>query len=130
MADFQARLPELAQRNTQVIAASVDSKEDAQELADQLGLTFAIAYGLDYMAFAEATGAFYEVRPVHVNALSVDAIPAVGWTIRAHHRQKMANAPPTEILSFLAEKPIDHSDDPPLSIVLSRMLIAEPMDPS
>ena len=33
-----------------------------------LGLTFPIAYGLDYMAFAEKTGAFYEVRRSIIHA--------------------------------------------------------------
>ena len=35
---------------------------DAQEMIDLLGLTFPVGYGLNYMTFAEQTGAFYEER--------------------------------------------------------------------
>lgn len=62
MTAFQESLAELEQRNALVLAVSVDSKEDSQALIDMLGLTFPVGYGLDYLEFAEKTGAFYEVR--------------------------------------------------------------------
>lgn len=68
MADFQANISEFDARNVQIIAFSVDSKEDAQESVDTLGLTFPVGYGLDHIAFAEATGAFYEVRRSIIHA--------------------------------------------------------------
>lgn len=68
MADFQAHLAEFDERNVQLIAFSVDSKEDAQESVDTLGLTFPVGYGLDHIAFAELTGAFYEVRRSIIHA--------------------------------------------------------------
>lgn len=46
----------------------MDSKEDAQETIDLLGLTFPIGYGLDYLTFAEQTGAFFEVRREIIHA--------------------------------------------------------------
>lgn len=45
-----------------LLAASVDGEADARDLIDMLGLTFPVGYGLDYLEFASATGAFYEVR--------------------------------------------------------------------
>ena len=54
-------MPAFAERNVTVMAASVDSQEDAQELVEMLGLTFPVGYGLDHMEFATQTGAFYEV---------------------------------------------------------------------
>jgi len=51
-----------------VMAVSVDSQEDAQELVDTLGLTFPVGYGLDHMEFATQTGAFYEVRRSIIHA--------------------------------------------------------------
>lgn len=51
-----------------MIAASVDSQADSQELIETLGLAFPVAYGLDNMAFAHATGAFYEVRRTIIHA--------------------------------------------------------------
>jgi len=68
LADYQSRLAELESRNAHVIAASVDSQEDAQSLVERLGLTFPVGYGLDYMAFARQTGAFYEVRRSIIHA--------------------------------------------------------------
>jgi len=70
LADYQSRLGELESRNARLIAASVDSKEDAQTLVEMLGLTFSMGYGLDFMDFAEKTGAFYEVRRSIIHATS------------------------------------------------------------
>ena len=68
MADYQSRLGELESRNARLIAASVDSKEDAESLVEMLGLTFSVGYGLDFMDFAQKTGAFYEVRRSIIHA--------------------------------------------------------------
>ena len=70
MADYQSRLGELESRNARLIAASVDSKEDAESLVEMLGLTFSVGYGLDFMDFAQKTGAFYEVRRSIIHATS------------------------------------------------------------
>ena len=70
MADFQENLAEFEQRNTHIIGLSVDPLADAQELIERLGLTFDVAYGLDHMAFATQTGAFYEVRRSIIHATS------------------------------------------------------------
>lgn len=43
-----------------MIAASVDPEEKAQELADKLGITFPVAYGLNAEEISEKTGALYE----------------------------------------------------------------------
>ena len=48
----------------------MDSKEDTQSLVEILGLTFSMGYGLDFMDFAEKTGAFYEVRRSIIHATS------------------------------------------------------------
>lgn len=70
MADYQSRLEELESRNARLIAASVDSKEDAQAVVEMLGLTYAVGYGLGFMEFSEKTGAFYEVRRSIIHATS------------------------------------------------------------
>jgi hypothetical protein len=44
-------------------------------MVDLLGLTFGVGYGLDHMAFARTTGAFYEVRR--------SIIHATGFILRA-----------------------------------------------
>jgi len=70
LADYQSRLGELESRNARLIAASVDSKEDAESLVEMLGLTFPVGYGLNFMDFAQKTGAFYEVRRSIIHATS------------------------------------------------------------
>jgi peroxiredoxin len=62
LADFQSRIAEFEAKHVPVIAASVDPLEEAEALIETMGLTFPVGYGLDYMTFAEQTGAFYEVR--------------------------------------------------------------------
>ena len=68
MADFQANIGEFEARNVAVYAFSVDSKEDAQESIDTLGLTFPVGYGIDHLEFATKTGAYYEVRRSIIHA--------------------------------------------------------------
>lgn len=65
---FQEKLAAFEERDVALIAASVDSIEDAQELVSTLGLTFPVAYGLRHLEFAEQTGAFYEVRRSIIHA--------------------------------------------------------------
>lgn len=43
-----------------LLAVSVDTLEEAQKTRERLGLTFALAYGVDGPAFAAQTGAFYD----------------------------------------------------------------------
>ena len=43
-----------------MIAASVDSIEDAQKIAAELHIPFPIAYGLDPVATTETLGGFYK----------------------------------------------------------------------
>jgi peroxiredoxin len=62
LADFQAQTDEFEQRSTLVLAASVDPLEEARALITEQGITFPVAYGLDYREFARQTGAFYEER--------------------------------------------------------------------
>ena len=45
-----------------MIAASVDTLEDAGKTAKELNLSFPLAYGLNAKQFSEATGAFWEEK--------------------------------------------------------------------
>ena len=45
-----------------MVAASVDTEEEAQKTIDECGITFPVGYGLDYEAVAKLTGCFYEER--------------------------------------------------------------------
>ena len=60
LAGFQKMLGELEQRKASVVAASVDSEADARKMADQFGITYPIAFGLDAVQVASKIGCFYE----------------------------------------------------------------------
>lgn len=46
----------------QVVAASVDTEDDAKKTIDECGINFPVGYGVDYQAISELTGCFYEER--------------------------------------------------------------------
>jgi peroxiredoxin len=82
---FQEQLDALESRNIAFIAASVDPLADAQETVNSLGLTFSVGYGLDYLAVAGATGAFYEVRReiLHATAFILAQVGTVKTSVYA-----------------------------------------------
>ena len=45
-----------------VVAASVDTEEDAKKTVAECGLDFPVGYGADYQMVAGVTGCFYEER--------------------------------------------------------------------
>ena len=46
----------------QIVAASVDTEEEAQKTVAECGIDFPVGYGADYQAVARVTGCFYEER--------------------------------------------------------------------
>jgi len=46
----------------EIAALSVDPREDARTVVDELDLTFPLMYGLDCVSEAEKIGAYYESR--------------------------------------------------------------------
>ena len=45
-----------------MVAASVDTEEDAQGTIEECGITFPVGYGADYQEVSQLTGCFYEER--------------------------------------------------------------------
>ena len=45
-----------------MVAASVDTEEEAQKTIDECDITFPVAYGVDYVEVSKLTGCFYEER--------------------------------------------------------------------
>jgi alkyl hydroperoxide reductase subunit AhpC len=60
LADFQASKQEFEAEGIAVIAGSVDEKERAKEIVDKIGMTYPVAYGLNFEEVSRITGAFYE----------------------------------------------------------------------
>ena len=90
LADFQTALKEYDAEQIKVIGGSVDPVEKTQELVDNLGITFPIAYGLDVKMVSRFTGSFYEkekeylqptgiiIRPDKTIEIAVYSTGAVG----------------------------------------------------
>ena len=90
MADFQAALEGYQAEDITVIAGSVDPVDKTKALADELGLSYPIAYGLDAETVSRLTGGFYEpekkflhptgivVRPNKTVEIAVYSTGAVG----------------------------------------------------
>ena len=68
MADYQARWHSLEHLNVNVIAASADAEEDAQEMIRSEKLTFPVAYGLQAHDVAAQTGAFFDAEKNYLHA--------------------------------------------------------------
>jgi alkyl hydroperoxide reductase subunit AhpC len=62
LADFQKRLHEFESRGFKVVAASVDSHADAEEMIDGQKVIFPLGYGLNAKEIAAACGAFYDAE--------------------------------------------------------------------
>ncbi len=60
MADYQTWLPELKQLGVTIIAASVDTPENARQSVDTNKLAYPVAHSLDYQDVSRRTGAFIE----------------------------------------------------------------------
>jgi peroxiredoxin len=60
VAEYQAAWGQFQAENIGLIAASVDSAQRMQRLADKAGVAFPMGINLDAEAVSRATGAFYE----------------------------------------------------------------------
>jgi peroxiredoxin len=57
-----SRASRLKEEGVKVVAASVDTEEDAQKTIAECGIDFPVGYGADCQAVARLTGCFYEER--------------------------------------------------------------------
>ena len=71
MADFQFSLINFEVEQIQVIAGSADPIEKTKKLADELRITYPIAYGLDFEGISGIIGAFYEAERKFLNPTNI-----------------------------------------------------------
>ena len=92
MADFQNNLPALHKVDATVVALSVDTREQALEIADLTGARYPMVYGLDAPEVGELIGAYVERERLFIHASSFILRPdgtldltfgGVGWV--THH---------------------------------------------
>jgi peroxiredoxin len=60
LADFEAKAQDYRAAGIRLLAASVDSEEDARKVVRDLNLSYPIAYGLAAEEISALTGAYYD----------------------------------------------------------------------
>jgi alkyl hydroperoxide reductase subunit AhpC len=85
LADFQERLSDFEQRATTIVAASVDSLEDATTMRDDQEITFPIGHSLDMNDVARRYGAFFnpDREILHATGFVVNEDGTVGHAVYA-----------------------------------------------
>lgn len=78
-----------------LVAASVDPMDKSQELVDELGVAFPVAYGLDAGGISEKTGGFYNERENYLQP--------TGILVRPDHTVEIAVYSTGPIGRFVAE---------------------------
>ena len=68
MADFEKHLSEFEKRDALVVAASVETEEQALETRADNGVTYPMSYGLATMPFAQTYGAYYHPKGTYLHA--------------------------------------------------------------
>jgi alkyl hydroperoxide reductase subunit AhpC len=68
LADFQTRANEFRTANIRLLAASVDTEEDARKSVNELALSYPIGYGLSAQEISALTGAFFEAQKKYLHA--------------------------------------------------------------
>ena len=53
---------------TEILAASVDSRQDAEKMVQAEGLSYPVAYGVDAEEVSQLTGAFYQAEKNFLHA--------------------------------------------------------------
>ena len=68
MADYQKKLDKFSRIETQVVALSVDSEEDAQKTVKRNGLKFPVLYALDAREMVTTMGAYIHEEKFYLHA--------------------------------------------------------------
>lgn len=68
MADFETKANEFRAAGIRLLAASVDTEEDARKVTRELSLSYAVAYGLSAEEVSALTGAYYEAEKRYLHA--------------------------------------------------------------
>jgi peroxiredoxin len=58
--DFEKNIQEFSKRKIQVIAASVDTLEDARSTVEKYNISFKVGYGLNVREMSQKVGAFFD----------------------------------------------------------------------
>ncbi len=101
MADYQTWLPEFKQLGTAVIAASVDTLEEARKTVDTHKLAFAVGYGLDYQDISRQTGAFVEHERKILQATGFLLKPGLKIHVASYSTGPIGRLTPNDVTSVV-----------------------------
>jgi len=101
LADYQTWLQEFKQLGVAVIAASVDTLEEARKTVDTQRLTFPVGYGLDYRDISRQTGAFIEHERKILHATGFLLKPDLKIHIAAYSTGPIGRLTPNDVTSLV-----------------------------
>ena len=101
MADYQTWLPELKSLGVALIAASVDTIEEARKTVINQKLTYPVAYGLDYEDASRRTGAFIEHERKILHATGFVLKPDLTIQVAAYSTGPIGRLTPNDVTSLV-----------------------------
>ena len=101
MADYQTWLPEFKQLGVAVIAASVDTLDDARKIVDNHKLTYPVGHGLDYQDISRRTGAFIEHERKIVHATGFLLKPDLKVQVAAYSTGSIGRLTPNDVAAVV-----------------------------
>ena len=101
MADYQTWLPELKSLGVALIAASVDTIEEARKTVGNQKLIYPVGYGLDYEDISRRTGAFIEHERKILHATGFVLKPDLTIQVAAYSTGPIGRLTPNDVTSLV-----------------------------
>lgn len=100
MADFQTWLPDLKQLGIVVIAASVDTPDEARKTMNTHKLAYTVGHSLDYQDVSRRTGAFIEHERKILHATGFLLKPDLRVQMAAYSTGAIGRLTPNDVSSL------------------------------
>jgi peroxiredoxin len=100
LADWQGSYQELKAEQIKVIAASVDSIEDARKMIERHGITFPVGYGLIAEEVSRITGAYYDKDEKYLHATAFLLRPDKTILIACYSSGAIGRLVPKDVLQL------------------------------
>ncbi len=101
MADYQTWLAEIKGLGIALMAASVDTIEEARKTVTNQKLTYPVAYGLDYEDISRRTGAFIEHERKILHATGFVLKPDLTIQVAAYSTGPIGRLTPNDVTSLV-----------------------------
>ncbi len=101
MADYQTWLPEFRNLGVTLMAASVDTLEEARKTVENQKLTYPVGYGLDYADVSRRTGAFVEHERKILHATGFVLKPDLTIQVAAYSTGPIGRLTPNDVTSLV-----------------------------